>query len=221
MRRFGVCPRTADLDGNIEAVSTTANERPFGDIERILGYQGVVDNSDDFRVVADEMVTMPCFTSQFCAALIRAAEACGGFDPHPNDPVPGHELSLSQISPRLFEALQNDLGVRIWPQLRRQWEHIDYYGLNDAFIIKYEQGHQEELRLHHDVAQVSGNVKLNDTYTGAELEFPRQGYTNSDLPVGSLLVWPSLVTHPHRSTPITSGTKYSLTLWFELPLQLS
>ena len=202
-------------------MSTTANERPFGDIERLLGYQGAVDNSGDFREVAVEMVAMSCFTPQFCTALIRAAEACGGFDQHPDDPVPGHELSLSQISPRLFDAVQNDLGVRIWPLLRQKWEHIDYYGLNDAFVIKYEQGHQEELRLHHDIAQVSGSVKLNDSYTGAELEFPRQGYTNADLPVGSLLVWPSLVTHPHRSTPITSGTKYSLTLWFELPLQLS
>jgi predicted 2-oxoglutarate/Fe(II)-dependent dioxygenase YbiX len=68
---------------------------------------------------------------------------------------------------------------------------------------------------------VSGSVKLNDGYTGAELEFSRQHFTNASLPVGTLLVWPSLVTHPHRSTPITSGTKYSLTLWFELPLQLS
>ena len=61
----------------------------------------------------------------------------------------------------------------------------------------------------------------HDGYTGAELEFPRQGYSNANLPVGTLLAWPSLVTHPHRSTPLLSGTKYSLTLWFELPLQLN
>ncbi|MEY4165920.1 MAG: Synechococcus phage [Actinomycetota bacterium] len=173
------------------------------------------------RVVGPELLALSCFTPQFCAALIRAAEACGGFDPHPDDPVPGHELSLTQISPRLFDALQNDLGSRIWPKLQQHWEHIDYFGLNDAFVIKYERGAQEELRLHHDVAQVSGSVKLNDTYTGAELEFPRQQFTNAELPVGTLLVWPSLVTHPHRSTPLLSGTKYSLTLWFELPLQLN
>lgn len=203
----------------------TMNQRlraeSFGDIERIFGYEDVIDDSIPIHQVGTELVAMSCFTSRFCAALIRAAEACAGFDAHPEDPVPGHELSLSQISPRLFDALQNDFGSRIWPQLQQQWTCIDYYGLNDAFIVKYEKGLQEELRLHHDIAQVSGSVKLNDSYTGAELEFPRQGYTNSDLPVGSLLVWPSLVTHPHRSTPIISGTKYSLTLWFELPLQLN
>jgi len=215
------CRPTLPRNGNMEGVSSPTTDRPFGDIERIFGYADAVDDSSPLRVVAPEMVVVSFLTRQFCSALIRTAEACGGFDQHPDDPVPGHELSLTQISPRLFDALQNDLGSRIWPQLQQQWQHIDYFGLNDAFIIKYQQGAQEELRLHHDVAQVSGSVKLNDDYTGAELEFPRQGYSNAELPVGSLLVWPSLVTHPHRSARIASGTKYSLTLWFELPLQLS
>lgn len=43
---------------------------------------------------------------------------------------------------------------------------------------------------------------------------------NSSVPVGTLLAWPSLVTHPHRSTPITNGVKYSLTIWCELQLSL-
>lgn len=200
-------------------MASRSSDRPFGDIERILGYEDATDDGP-LEVVASEILALRCFTPQFCAALIRAAEACGGFDAHPNDPVPGRELSLTQISPRLFEFLQNDLGSRIWPKLQTHWEQIDYFGLNDAFIIKYEQGGQEELRQHHDVAQVSGSVKLNDGYTGAELVFPRQQFDNASLPVGKLLVWPSLVTHPHRSAPISSGTKYSLTLWFELPLQL-
>jgi hypothetical protein len=32
------------------------------------------------------------------------------------------------------------------------------------------------------------------------------------------MTWPSLVTHPHLSTPITGGVKYSATVWFELPI---
>jgi hypothetical protein len=164
---------------------------------------------------------MSCWTPQFCQALIRAAEAAGGFAAEPGDPVPGHEISLAMISPRLFEAVQNDMGERIWPQLQQHWPLIDYHGINDAFIIKYQQGGQEQLRPHHDVAQVSASIKLNDAYEGAVLEFPRQGANNAALPVGSLLAWPSLVTHPHHSTQITKGTKYSLTIWFELPLSLS
>ena len=54
-------------------------------------------------------------------------------------------------------------------------------------------------------------------YAGAALAFPRQGYDNTDQPIGSLLVWPSLVTHPHEATQLASGTKYALTIWCELP----
>ena len=191
------------------------------DLERILGYADAIDTSAAITKVGDELFTMSCWTPQFCSALIRAAEAAGGFSAQPGDPVPGHEISLALISPRLFEAVQDDMGMRIWPQLQQHWPLIDYHGINDAFIIKYQQGGQEELRPHHDVAQVSASIKLNDAYEGAVLEFPRQGANNAALPVGSLLAWPSLVTHPHHSTRITKGTKYSLTIWFELPLSLS
>ena len=202
-------------------VSFACHDGCVDDLERILGYSDAIDASTPIAKVADELFAMSCWTPQFCSALIRAAEAAGGFSVQPGDPVPGHEISLALISPRLFEAVQNDMGMRIWPQLQQHWPLIDYHGINDVFIIKYEKGGQEELRQHHDVAQVSASIKLNDTYEGALLEFPRQNFTNAQLPVGSLLAWPSLVTHPHGSTPITNGTKYSLTIWFELPLSLS
>ena len=152
-------------------------------------------------------------------AVIHAAEAVGGFEPNPDDPVPGHEISLAVISPRLYENLMIDLGERIWPQLQQKWPLIDYCGLRDAFIIKYSLDGQTDLRIHHDVAQVSASVKLNDSYEGAELEFPQQSFTNGNVPVGSLLAWPSLVTHPHQTLPLTGGIKYGLTIWFELPEQ--
>jgi hypothetical protein len=204
----------------MEVMSVSPHE-PLDDLIRVLGYVDAIDHRNDLHEVANEMFAMSCWTPQFCQALIRAAEAAGGFAAEPGDPVPGHEISLAMISPRLFEAVQNDMGERIWPQLQQQWPLIDYHGINDAFIIKYQQGGQEELRPHHDVAQVSASIKLNDAYEGAVLEFPRQGANNAALPVGSLLAWPSLVTHPHHSTRITKGTKYSLTIWFELPLSLS
>ena len=183
----------------------------------ILAYDGAQEHGDATEV-ASEIVCMPFWTSEFCDAVIRAGEAAGGFIHQPDDPVPGHEISLAAISPRLFEALENDVGARMWPAIRQWWPYVDYHGLRDAFIIKYSPGEQEELRMHHDVAQVSASIKLNSDYTGAELEFPRQKFTNADVPVGSLLAWPSLVTHPHASRPLTSGTKYSLTIWCELPL---
>ena len=192
------------------------------DLERVLGYAGAIDPAGLDAApteLAHDLLTVPWWTPTFCQALIRAAEAVGGFEPDPDDPVPGEEVSLAAISPRLFEAVQDDVGMRLWPLLRQHWPLIDYHGLRDAFVIRYAPGRQTELRLHHDVAQVSASVKLNDDYEGGVLEFPQQQASNASLGVGSLLAWPSLVTHPHRATAVTSGVKYSLTIWCELPEQ--
>lgn len=191
----------------------------FDDLRQILGYQGAVpdDDSDEVRLVGDELLLMSFWDPGFCATIVRAAEATGAFEPQPDDPVPGHEVSLAVISPRLFEAVQDDLGMRVWPRLRQVWPYIDYYGLRDVFVIRYALGEQESLRIHHDVAQVSATVKLNDGFDGGLLEFPRQGYDNRDQRVGELLAWPSLVTHPHQTSQLRAGTKYGLTVWFELP----
>ena len=169
------------------------------------------------RRLGDDLLVVSMWQPAFCAALIRAAEAAGGWSAQPDDPVPGQEISLAAISPRLFEAVEVDVGRRIWPRLRTVWPYIDYFGLRDAFVIRYDEHRQSELRIHHDVAQVSLSVKLNDGYTGGELSFPRQGADNRSLRPGEALAWPSLVTHPHRGEAVTSGRKYSLTIWCELP----
>ena len=53
------------------------------------------------------------------------------------------------------------------------WPLIDYHGINDLFIIRSEKGGQEELRQHHNIAQVSASVKLNVNHEGELLDFPR------------------------------------------------
>jgi len=199
----------------------TGNEstRPT-ELERVLGYAGAIDERSGISQVGAELYLVPFWTADFCATVIRAAEALG-FVPDHDDPVPGHEVSLASISPALFHAVQNDVGTRIWPQLQSVWPMIEYTGLRDAFVIRYSPGEQESLRLHQDIAQVSASVRLNDDYEGAALTFPRQGYDNVAQPVGSLLAFPSLVTHPHEAAPLRSGIKYGLTIWCELPSDIA
>lgn len=187
------------------------------DLRRILAYDDAIDPRDGLRELGSDIYAVPFWTPQFCTTVIRAAEAVGVFEPQPDDPVPGHEVSLAVISPRLFEHVERDIGLRLWPQLREVWPCIDYYGLRDVFVIRYAPGEQEELRIHHDVAQVSASVRLNDDYAGAALEFPRQGVDTATVPVGEAVVWPSLVTHPHLATRLERGLKYGLTIWCELP----
>lgn len=200
---------------NSDTIDAVAHE--YDDLQQILGYQGAIDEREGLTELGNEIYAVPFWTPGFCDTVIRAAEAVGAFELQPDDPVPGHEVSLAVISPRLFEQVEIDLGRRIWPQLQEVWPFIDYHGLRDVFVIKYELGQQEHLRLHHDVAQVSASAKLNDGYEGAVLDFPRQVVDNRSVPVGELVVWPSLVTHPHQATPLQSGVKYGLTVWFELP----
>ncbi len=191
------------------------------DLERLLGYVGAIDERTGLTEDGPDLYRVPFWTPEFCALVIRAAEATGAFAADPDDPVPGREVSLALISPVLFEAAQTDIGQRIWPQLQTVWPLIEYRGLRDAFVIKYARGEQESLRLHQDVAQVSATVRLNDDYAGAALHFPRQGYRNDAQPVGELLAWPSLVTHPHEALPLESGIKYGLTIWCELPVDVA
>jgi hypothetical protein len=188
------------------------------DLTRVLGYHGAVDGdgSDAPVEVASDIYELPFWTPTFCGAVVRAAEAVG-FDPDPDDPVPGYEVSLASISPALFQRVEIDIGTRIWPLLQQVWPLIEYRGLRDAFVIRYRVDEQETLRLHQDIAQVSASVRLGDGYEGAELHFPRQGYDNAAVAVGRMIAWPSLVTHPHESRPLRSGTKYGLTVWCELP----
>jgi hypothetical protein len=186
------------------------------DLERVLGYRDATADGP-VETVGPELVQLACWTPQFCRALVHASEAVGGFAPDPDDPVPGHEVSLAAISPALFGAVQDDFGGRIWPQLQEVWPLIEYHGLRDVFVIRYTAGEQESLRLHHDIAQVSGSIRLSADHEGAELWFPRQGVDNSTQPVGSLWAWPSLVTHPHEVRPLRGGVKYAATVWFELP----
>jgi hypothetical protein len=194
------------------------------DLAALFGYVGAADPALDHattpRHLGDEIVVMPFWTPAFCDTVIRAAEAVGAFEPQPDDPVPGHEVSLAVISPQLYGMVEADLGQRVWPALRTVWPYIDFVGLRDAFVIKYAIGAQEHLRVHHDVAQVSASVKLNAGYDGAELWFPRQQVSTESAAVGELLAWPSLVTHPHETLPLRHGVKYALTIWFELPGQL-
>ena len=187
------------------------------DLTRVLGYvDAAPDEPAELTEVAPDIYELPFWTPAFCAAVVRAAEAVG-FDTDPDDPVPGHEVSLASISPALFQRVEVDIGLRVWPLLQDRWPLIEYRGLRDAFVIRYRAGEQESLRLHQDIAQVSATVRLNGDYTGAELHFPRQEFDNGAVGVGRMIAWPSLVTHPHEATPLVAGTRYGLTIWCELP----
>ena len=71
---------------------------PVDDLARILSYHDAIDDSASVHEVASEMYAMSCWTPEFCAALIRAADLVGGYTSHESDPVPGQEISLLPLA---------------------------------------------------------------------------------------------------------------------------
>lgn len=173
------------------------------------------------RIVANEMLAASLYTEEFCNALTDLVESFDAWESDRDDPVPGVEFSL-RLTPAAFRAVEDDIATLVVPRLREHWPEFAWSGLVDAFVIRYDADADPdpefaELRLHHDLAQISASVRLNTGYEGGALEFPRQSWSNADLAVGEFVAWPALVTHPHRGAPVRRGRKYGLTIWFALP----
>jgi GR25 family glycosyltransferase involved in LPS biosynthesis len=174
-------------------------------------------NTKEFRVVGPEILCMKFMTPQMCADLIGLAEETarknGGFKPLEYDKFPAQELRIKAIDMSLWNQIEKNLKEYVFPVIESYWSPTQMYGVRDLFVIRYSPDTQKSLSCHNDASMVSGTVKLNNDYTGAELYFRRQKISNIDMEVGDILLWPGQVTHGHESLPITSGTKYSLVLW--------
>jgi hypothetical protein len=177
------------------------------DLAALLRYEGAVDPAPGKAVeAAPEILVMPFWTPEFCATLVRAAEVAGMWASDPDDPVPGAEVSLFALSPRLAGLLEEDLVARVWPRLHEHWPEAAATGLHDAFVIRYEPGGPTEgLPLHHDVAQVSA--------TAASTRATGVGRWPSPARAGTPPVSPSAIWWPgRRSSPTPTGPSPSTTV---------
>ena len=164
----------------------------------------------NYEVISDDIICIDFMTPYMCDKMIEIADG-HKFDKLSYDKVPGRELRLTEMG--LWEELEKHWLKTVYDISYKYWDPCHIYGLRDAFIIRYSMDTQRSLKRHHDASLVTGSVKLNDEYTGGELQFPRQGITNSDIPVGKCLLFPGQVSHPHLSSELESGVKYSLTIW--------
>ena len=163
-----------------------------------------------YEELSEDIILIDFMSRDMCENMISLAEK-EKFHVLEGDKVPAQELRLKRIG--LWEDLERHWISTVRDIVYKHWNPCHLYGLRDAFIIKYEMDKQRELRLHNDASLVTGSVKLNDDYEGGILEFPRQGVSNRDVPVGKCILFPGQVTHGHTSTELQSGTKYSLTIW--------
>ena len=158
-----------------------------------------------------DMLVIDFMRASQCERLIELADANGQWAPLPEDKFPAYEIRMKEL--QLWDELVAHWEQNIYPVIHKYWHPIEMYGMRDAFVMRYSADTQKSLPLHHDASLVTGSVKLNDDYIGADLVFPRQGISNIDVPVGSCILFPGMVTHGHQCTELTSGVKYSLTMW--------
>jgi hypothetical protein len=186
-----------------------------------MSYQNFVVLNPKVKEVANDILLIEFWKPEFCNILINAADSINQYESRPSDPVPGQELRIDQISNDLYISFCRHWKQTVQPILNEfymlpaeQW----FMGWKVPFIIKYEMHKQRYLRPHMDGSMVTGTVRLNYEYTGGDLVFPRQKYKNTNVPVGSMLVWPSSIQHIHYSDTLLSGTKYSLVAWTKTEL---
>ena len=170
----------------------------------------VYNTSQQFEILQNDMLLIDFMSEDMCKKMISLSEK-HTFKSLSYDKVKGQELRLKEFG--LWEELEEHWNTHIYPIVSEFWTPCHMWGMRDAFLIKYEMDKQRDLPLHNDASLVTGSVKLNDDYEGGILEFPRQKLSNKDIPIGKCILFPGQVTHGHLSTPITKGTKYSLTIW--------
>ena len=168
-------------------------------------------NQLGYEVVADEILVTKLLSKSECERLIELSEDLGTWEQMAGDKFPAQEIRIKELG--LWGAVEQMWAEKLGKIAETHWPPVLHYGLRDAFTMRYTMDTQTSLALHTDASLITGSVKLNDEYEGAELVFPRQSFSNIDVPVGHCILFPAQVTHGHRVEPLVSGTKYSFTMW--------
>lgn len=164
-----------------------------------------------YEELAPEILVTDFLSDVQCQYLINKSEISGNWGQMEGDKFPAQEIRLKKLGLwHEYERLWHEKLAKI---AMEHWKPYLHIGLRDAFTMKYSMQTQKALGFHTDASLVTGSVKLNEDYEGAELIFPRQNFSNINVKQGRCILFPSDVTHGHYVTELQSGTKYSLTMW--------
>lgn len=161
--------------------------------------------------VADGVLAIPLLGKKTCADLAEKLNAMDGWRPLTNDKVPGDEIRLKAAG--LYDVYAPLIENAFRPIINQHWAPTEFSSISDLFAIRYEPHRQDSLRLHTDLSRFSASILLEAADEGGILWLPRQNFRDDLVPVGTALVFPSRVTHPHAVTPVTAGRRISLVVW--------
>ena len=189
----------------------------------IIDYtKGIHPESGKKYTIHNDIIVTPFWTEDFCEELCDVAKFYNNkFHYHyqntnyngVQDDLYFNTLFLDHINHWLFQDFTDHYSQSICKVISQEWPQVQITGWFPPFIVRYESTKKDILKLHNDISFITTVVKLNNEYEGGLLEFPRQEWNNSEVPVGYAQIWPSAITHPHTVTPVTKGTRYAFTSW--------
>jgi hypothetical protein len=183
---------------------------------------GIADGCGQKTFVHQDIITTPFFNREYCdifsAHCERMSDAFYRTTDY-GDSYENYSLYLEDISPMLFMKYARQMKRLLKPMLDEHFMYDrNFEGVFSPFINRFRDTEQAEMPLHCETSRISLVVKLNDEYEGGDLIFPRQDFTSADVPVGTAMLFPGMVTHPHKVDRLISGNRYTL-VGFSLPVQ--
>lgn len=161
--------------------------------------------------IVNDIVITPFWREEFCKEMLNIAKF---YDDRFRTDGWTHDLQFWALNGFLFADFAIHYKKHVIPFLTSIFEGLHYRGITSPYVVRHRVG--ESTDLHNDISKVSLSLKLNNDYKGGEVYFPRQKFSNRDLPIGYTLFWPGDVTHPHKINEVTKGTKYTVA-GFTLP----
>lgn len=80
----------------------------------------------------------------------------------------------------------------------------------EHIVLKPDDPNFEQLPVYSRTTTINILIALNDNYEGGTINFPRHNYDLAGMAIGSLVVFPSKLTHPYKFLPVESGEQHWL-----------
>jgi len=124
------------------------------------------------------------------------------------------EIGLQWYYDRILKQYVYPAAIHMWQLTGKGWDVME----TETFIIKYEESVQGHLGLHHDHADISCVLALNEGYEGGGTYFSRQKELHKGK-TGYISIHPSQVTHMHGARPVSKGERYVTVSFCRKPKQ--
>jgi len=189
-------------------------------VERFITYSAKLKA---FDLIVDEPIpdvfTFPLFTEEFCERLIKEANESNKWTKDRHDYYPATDMLIKEIGlqwyyDRILKQYVYPAAIHMWQLTGKGWDVME----TETFIIKYEESVQGHLGLHHDHADISCVLALNEGYEGGGTYFSRQKELHKGK-TGHISIHPSQVTHMHGARPVSKGERYVTVSFCRKPKQ--